>query len=187
MTKLTDDDGVQIFQTPEEVENLKQLLSQCNVPGELFEVGVFMGATAKIIASAYPFKTLYAFDTFEGFPDEISTEKGDDIRYRVGDMKEATIEQVKENLKNYENIVLTKGTFPDTAKVIKDKTFAFAHIDVDLYQGTKDALEFIIPRMNKGGIILIHDYPAHEGVKKAVEELNLKVENLGGRQACIKI
>jgi hypothetical protein len=40
--------------------------------------------------------------------------------------------------------------------------------------------------MNKGGVILLHDYPAHNGVKLAVSELNIEnKEVLGGRQLAI--
>ena len=54
-----------------------------------------------------------------------------------------------------------------------DKRFCFAYIDCDLYQGTKEALEFLLPRMNKEGIIFIDDYFSKNwgGVKKATLEL----------------
>lgn len=35
---------------------------------------------------------------------------------------------------------------------------AFAHIDLDMYQSIKDCLDFCLPRMNEGGIILLDDY-----------------------------
>ena len=63
-----------------------------------------------------------------------------------------------------------KGIFPETAKKIKNKRFAFVHIDVDIYQSTKDALEFFYPRVNIGGSIIVHDYPAHRGVQEACDE-----------------
>jgi len=84
-----------------------------------------------------------------------------------------------------------EGRFPDTAGVIKDKKIAFAHIDVDIYVGTKEALEFLYPRMVKGGIMLIHDYPAHKGVENAInwflEDKEEEVEIIGieGRQGLI--
>ena len=44
------------------------------------------------------------------------------------------------------------------------------HLDVDLYKSTLDCLKFFYPRVNKGGIIISHDYPSVNGVKKAFDE-----------------
>ena len=44
------------------------------------------------------------------------------------------------------------------------------HIDVDIYESTRDTLKFLYPRVNSGGSIVIHDYPVHRGVKKAVDD-----------------
>jgi O-methyltransferase len=184
-TDLFDQDGVQIYQTPEEVQNLKDILTKIPA-GDLIEVGVFMGATTKVLAKTFPDRTIYAYDTFEGFPDNINVAKGDDQRYKVGDMKEATLEVVQENLKNCPNVELIKGTFPESGNSIKSKKFAFAHIDVDTYESTKDTLQFIWQRMLPGGLVLIHDYPAHNGVKQAVDELGFKGEILGARQLLIQ-
>ena len=73
-------------------------------------------------------------------------------------------------MRGQNNVFITQGTFPQTSDIVKNKQFAFAHIDVDIYQATKDSLEFIYPRMSVGGVILVHDYPAHNGVKLAVDE-----------------
>jgi hypothetical protein len=67
---------------------------------------------------------------------------------------------------------LIKGWIPYTFDKINNKKFCFAHIDVDLYKATYDSLNFIYPRMLKGGIILLDDYgfPPCVGSKKAVDE-----------------
>ena len=61
-----------------------------------------------------------------------------------------------------------------------DKEYFLVHVDVDLYQSTKDCLEFFYPRMVIGGIIMIDDYPYLNGVKIAVNEFKkqtgIKVE-----------
>ena len=142
-------------------------------------MGVFSGGTAKIISEAYPNRTIHLFDTWEGLP-EYSVTDGDSPDYYVGHCK-ATIEEAQEYLKGC-NVKFYKGRFPDTSEPIKDMKFAFVHLDVDIYTATKEALQFFVPRMVKGGKILIHDYPAHKGVKKAVDEL-IKVKTLGKRQA----
>ena len=73
--------------------------------------------------------------------------------------------------KENQNIFIYKGLFPkENSNKIKEKKFSFVHLDVDLYQGTKDSLEFFYPRMIPGGAILIHDYHHFsDGVKNAVD------------------
>lgn len=165
------------YQTTGELDNLRKLLK--DLPeGEIVEVGVFEGGTAEIIADAYPDKTIYLFDTFEGLPNDLV--KDDPEEYYMGHCK-GELETAQEYLKG-KNVKFYKGRFPDTSKPIKDMKFAFVHLDVDIYTATKDALKFFIPKMVKGGKILIHDYPAHKGVKRAVDEL-IKVKVLGKRQA----
>lgn len=193
MSKILDSDEVEIYQTPAEQDNLKHVLELVEVKGDLIEVGVYMGGSAKIIAKAFPERHLYLFDTFKGLPNDISVVDGDYAGYKIGDMDEANFELVKHNLRDYPNVSLYEGRFPDTANPIKGKKFAFAHIDVDIYVAMKESLDFIYPRMVKGGLVLLHDYPAHAGVRKAVGEFlkanNLTVEIIGveGRQALIKI
>lgn len=159
-----------IFQQPKEKEVLAdQARVASRIEGDFAEVGVFRGRSAEIIKNNAPDKKLYLFDTFTGLPDRVLEE--DRKHYmEPGDMK-VNLFEVKEYLSKYKDIHIYPGEFPkDTSKVIKDKQFAFAHIDVDIYHSTKEAIEFFYPRMNKGGIILVHDYPIHTGVKRAIDE-----------------
>lgn len=178
--------NITIYQTPEEIENLRMLVRKTEeLSGSVAEVGVFNGASALILREESS-KWIFLFDTFEGFPDQL--DESDSKNYFVGDCR-GSEEQVRELFKDDKDTVIIKGKFPESAKPIKEDfgiaklTYAFVHIDVDIYKSTKDTLEYFLPRMSKGGIILIHDYPAHDGVKKAVDELKLPVIVLGGRQA----
>lgn len=46
------------------------------------------------------------------------------------------------------------------------------NLDTDLYQPIYAGLEFFWPKMNKGGVVMIHDYftPDLSGVKKAIDD-----------------
>jgi len=64
-----------------------------------------------------------------------------------------------------------QGYFPDSVdKKLEQTTFAFVHLDADLYEPTRNGLEFFYPRVSSGGIILIHDYNAWPGCRKAVDK-----------------
>ena len=141
------------------------------VEGDIAEVGVFRGGSARVICQARDGKKLHLFDTFEGLP-----EAGDlDIKFVNGkpfgesEFSEP-IERVKDFLKDHREVHFYKGLFPETAEAVEDVRFSFVHMDVDLYQSTKDCLEFFYPRLNRGGIILSHDYPFVKGVKKAIDD-----------------
>jgi O-methyltransferase len=46
------------------------------------------------------------------------------------------------------------------------------HIDVDIYEPTRDSMAFFYPRLNDGGIIICDDYgfKSYPGATKAVDE-----------------
>jgi len=142
------------------------------IPGSLAEVGVFKGGTARIISSArLNSKPLHLFDTFgEGLPqpgqhDDLNWKKG---AFRITGDEFGTIKKV---LADEENIHFHPGIFPaDSSSAIKNERFSFVHLDVDLYESTKNCLEFFFPRMNQGGIILSHDYYGSSGVRKAFDD-----------------
>jgi hypothetical protein len=135
-----------------------------DIPGEMAEVGVYRGGTALMMLDAEPRKHLHLFDTFEGLP------TGGDF-LKKGEYF-GSLESVKHTLSRYQSrITLHSGLFPrDTAAAVENLRFSFVHLDMDLYDGTLEALRFFWPRMNSGGILLCHDYPAIDGVRRAMEE-----------------
>lgn len=152
------------------IDSLLELLNKThNLPGINAEVGVYKGGTGLLIA-ANSKKEVHLFDTFEGLPQEDPTI---DTGHRKGDFNDVTLEHVQNLLKNYPNAHIHKGLFPqDTGHNITDKRFAFVYLDVDLYESTKDSLEFFYPRMVPGGVIVTDDYNWHAtpGVNKAMDE-----------------
>lgn len=156
------------------------------IKGDIAEVGVYQGGTAKVIAEYKGEKSLYLFDTFEGFP---KTGRHDIAFFRKG-MCSSEYEEVKSFFKNYKGIYIYKGVFPqDTGKYIKNKRFSFVNLDVDLYESTLHCLQFFYDRMNRGGIIMSHDYSAIPGVYKAFndffEDKDEIIVNLTGSQCLV--
>jgi O-methyltransferase len=135
------------------------------VAGDVAEVGVYRGGSARLICEARGNRALHLFDTFEGLPNT------DRLDARFGAKQYvASFEKVQHYLAAFPNVNIYKGLFPATSDPIADKRFSFVHLDVDLYQPTRDSLEFFYSRVNAGGMILIHDYLWAEGVRKAVQE-----------------
>lgn len=140
------------------------------IEGDLAEVGVFRGASAKLICEAMrengKQRNLYLFDTFEGL---VNLGEIDRTHLQHGWFK-SQFEDVSNYLKGYKGVFIYKGLFPATGEPINDKTFSFVHLDVDTYESTADSIKFFYPRMTPGGAIVSHDYTGLPGVRKAVDE-----------------
>ena len=149
------EDCVKIIEAIEEVEN---------VPGDLAEVGVAEGGSAAVICEAKKEKTVHLFDTFEGLP-----ELGEEDRASSFTKGQYFAEylKIKKFFKQYSNVYVYKGVFPDSGEPIKDRKFSFVHLDADLYKSTYESIQFFWPRMTPGGILISHDYQTEPGVKKA--------------------
>jgi hypothetical protein len=137
------------------------------INGDIAEVGSYVGGSAKLICEAKGNKKLHLFDTFEGLPDlcHIDNPK----QFYKGQFS-AQLEEVKNYLKKYQNVHFYKGLFPSTADPVKNKKFSFVHLDLDLYEATLASIKFFYPRMNKGGIMISHDYISAPGVRKAFDD-----------------
>ena len=142
------------------VKNLK-------VSGDVAEVGVYQGASAKLMHIAMGDRILHAFDTFQGLPGSSAY----DSHLLTDGLFLDTLENVKKYLGDGLHIRLYKGIFPsETGHLVEKNKFAFVHLDTDLYEGTKKSLEFFYPLIPSGGAIIIHDYTHLDGVKKATDE-----------------
>ncbi|SMO82768.1 O-methyltransferase [Saccharicrinis carchari] len=148
-----------------------------NIPGQLAEVGVYKGHTAKLVHHMLPERVLYLFDSFSGLPAQVIREDCDGtVRPHTVNFEHTSQKQVENYIKGNHKVKIFKGIFPETAKGIGNEKFAFVHLDADLYQSTLDGLQFFYPRLAPGGSILVHDYNHNwEGVRKAVNEFELTV------------
>lgn len=137
------------------------------IEGDIAEVGVFKGGSAKVICQAKEEKALHLFDTFKCSPPPgtaADANNGHEGSF-CSDPK-----QVEGYLAEFPKVHVYEGFFPDTAGPVENIRFSLVHLDVNLYGPMLDCLGFFYPRMNRGGAIISHDYIYHSGVKKAFEE-----------------
>lgn len=166
---------------------VEQLRSALQVSGDVVEIGVWRGGTAKALAEVAPGRFVHLFDTFSGMPEP----KSETDIHKVGDFADTSLASVESALKGFRNVKFYPGLFPGTMPVGMPR-ICFLHLDVDIYQSTKDGLEKFFPLLNVGGIILIDDYgrTSCPGVKVAVDEFaaanQCQIEIVGFRQAAIK-
>jgi O-methyltransferase len=148
-------------------------IAQKNVPGAIAELGVYRGELAAVLNRLFSDRTLYLFDTFEGFSDNDLSD-GQEVQHSraaVGDFKNTTLDLVLSRMAHPEKVVVRKGYFPATTEGLED-SFALVSLDVDLYKPTLSGLNYFYPRLTKGGCIFVHDYNNRrfKGVRSAVEE-----------------
>ncbi len=148
-------------------------LEECRTAGAIAELGVYKGDTAWKLNALFPQRTLYLFDTFQGFDTrDISVEESRSFsKAATGDFSDTSEETVLSRLPFPEKAVIRKGFFPDTADGLEKEHFALVSLDADLYAPILAGLEFFYPRLSPGGMILLHDYnnSRFRGVHEAVD------------------
>ncbi len=149
--------------------------------GEFAECGCWKGHStyiiAKIIAESGLTRPLSVFDSFEGLSDKKNEDKNERIEQtpdeidREKKMFLSSEQRVAEVLSDFKFVKLYKGWIPGRFNEIRDKTFCFVHIDVDLYEPIFESLSFFYPRLASGGCIVLDDYGYTQfpGCKKAVD------------------
>jgi O-methyltransferase len=154
--------------TPDRMENLLRAVDRTrDVPGDMAELGVYRGGSAKAIADACPDKMLHLFDTFTGLPyTELSKYDPKGLLTR-GDFRASAM--TCRAVIGDRNVRLYPGFFPNTTCRVRGVAFSFVHIDCDLHQSAVDAIEWFWPRMSEGGILYVDDYGCEfTGVTEAV-------------------
>ena len=136
--------------------------------GEVVEVGVYKGGTARLLALALPHKTVHLFDTFAGMP----ATNSDFDRHLAGEFSDTSLAAVQERLKDCRNARFYQGLFPATSGPIAQTKFSLVHVDADIYDSVRACCEFFYPRLEKDAVMLFDDYgfPSCPGARKAVDE-----------------
>jgi len=139
-------------------------------PGDIAEFGVATGETARemiaYLEAAGSGATAHLFDTYTGLP---TPHPEDAIDARVTGRYAGSEAQVRETLREVRQFVLYPGRFAEGAAAF-EAPLAFAHIDADLYTGTRDALAVCQRCVVPGGLVVVDDYGTEwTGVTRAVD------------------
>lgn len=165
--------------------------------GELIEVGVWRGGTGALIAKKCQLagiqNEIYLCDTFRG----VVKAGSHDGAYSGGehaDTSKAAVLDLMSAL-NLDRVRILEGIFPDdTADSVRDRSFRFCHIDVDVYESARDINAWLWPRLIPGGIVVYDDYGFHScvGITRFVNEEREKkdrlvIHNLNGHAVVVKL
>lgn len=166
--------------------SLQQMVEYClkqKLEGDFAECGVWKGHSAFIISTILSQNgfsgEFHIFDSFEGGLSE-KKDKDKNLIHELSekrikeesDVFSSTEEEVNACLKGFKFYSLHKGWIPSRFNSVENRKFQFVHIDVDLYEPTRESLNFFYSRLVENGVIVCDDYGLTQfpGAKRAVDE-----------------
>lgn len=129
-------------------------IAHIELPGDYAEFGVYKGRTARFLSRFIPRSSgrlLHLFDSFRGLPTDWFG------RWKRGYFDlEGQIPKFDPKMTR-----LYEGWFKDTVPAFASELpqpLAFIHMDADLYQSTRDALDPLNEKIAPGTVILFDEY-----------------------------
>jgi O-methyltransferase len=177
-------------------ERCKALWDQCQsvlarpVPGCFVECGVWRGGSAALMGLALRHagqdRALHLFDSFEGLPEPTAIDESAAAEYS-GDRasgKLVSVGKCQAGLAEVENFLFGRlhfdpsrihfhvGWFQNSLPTAAEKLgpIALLRLDGDWYESTIICLNLLYPQLSPGGIVVLDDYYAWAGCKKATDE-----------------
>ncbi len=122
--------------------------------GSRIEIGVFRGETLSLIAR-HDGQTI-GVDSFRGMAEPGVHDIVNGVsRYPKGRLA-VGMEAVRAKVGR--RVQLVQGFVPAVLATVPEGPFAFAHLDIDHYDPTRDALAWLFGRMMTGGILVCDDW-----------------------------
>lgn len=162
-----------------------------DLPGAVIELGVYKGASLvrfatfrSLLENAHS-RPLIGFDAFGQFPrGEVS---GGSDRAFIDRFESAGGDGIgRQDLqailddKGFANVELVEGNIFDTLPAFLERQpalkVALLHLDLDVYEPTAFALDHLLPRMARGGLVVFDDYGLVEGATRAADEAAGKLD-----------
>ncbi len=143
--------------------------------GNILDIGCLKGGAGFTMAKANKFGKTILIDTFEGLVEEEEYHKKGHFVFDNISLVENKIKSLK--LKNTHVI---KGNFPKTKKSRNiGKLVKLCHIDVNTFNSTKLAFNFVKNKVIKNGVIIFDDYGIYstDAIKKFIKIISKKNKN----------
>jgi len=145
--------------------------------GSSAECGAYRGVGSALICRALEGTygsgdAHFAFDAFEGLPEPAEADRAETGQWwSEGDLK-TDRGRVERLLAPFPHARIEVGWIPERFSAVGDRQFRLVHIDVDLFEPTRDSIEFFFPRLVPGGVLLLDDHGVMScpGARKAAVE-----------------
>jgi len=157
-------------------EKIMRYIKNNGIEGDYLEFGVYKGNSFIIaynFAEAFKINSMnfYAFDSFQGLPDNIGSIR-DEVGFSVKGDFFCDINEFKKNLFyagiNLKKVKIMQGWYDEslneeTKKKLSIKKAAVIMVDCDLYKSTVPVLNFIIDYLQDGTVIMFDDWFCYKG------------------------
>lgn len=131
------------------------------------ECGVYAGMSMLFVADKCD-QRFIGIDSFEGVSDktEFDTDHFDTLKLDI-DIKYSI-----QTLDGISNAEIYKGWIPDAFNQLDDLEYSYVHIDVDMYEPTRDSISYFWDRLCVGGVLICDDYGSYKtiGARKAMDD-----------------
>jgi hypothetical protein len=147
---------------------LRQLATQQQKFNSNFaECGVYAGMSMYFVHDLCN-KRFIGIDSFEG----VSEPGNFDTDYFKTVKLDIPIERAQFILEGCKSPELYAGWIPDVFEKIDELEYSYVHIDVDLYEPTKDSINYFWPKMLDGAVLICDDYGSYKtiGARKAMDD-----------------
>jgi hypothetical protein len=180
-----------------------QLERALHVDGQVAECGCAQGLSSFVLCSRlrrenpqFDGAGYEIYDSFKGLSEPVAEDqlpaKPETVHAPTAEIMTAgrfaaSLDRVKNALRGFPGIAYFPGWIPAAFDTRAEKRYRFVHVDVDLYQPTKDSFEYFWPRLVPGGVMVCDDYN-WPGARRAVEEFcgaaGIRFEVTPQQQAC---
>lgn len=151
---------------------------QTNTAGDVVELGCYVGTTSvfirRLLDARIETRQFHVYDSFEGLPPKSAQDNSSAGEAFVAGELAVSKKQFMQAFARagLAAPVVHKGWFNQLESADLPETIAFAFLDGDFYESIRDSLQLVVPRMSKGGTIVVDDYAreALPGAAKAVHE-----------------
>lgn len=185
---------------------LAQLFWRAHVANSLFvntyredgcyvECGTHLGCISRLIFKLNKDKSYrkFLFDTWEGIPKtQFSEDEPLADWHNTNNYNEDTYSFISRLQNEYDDLTLVRGIVPDTlSEEFINLSPSFLHIDMNIEYPERKALEFFVPQMHVGSVILLDDYgfARHSKQRHSQDEffrnLGKQPTHLPTGQACV--
>lgn len=147
------------------------------VSGDFVECGVWLGGASIFAALAFEKfgganRKVYLYDTFAGFPENsYDVRHGERVRGpRYRNFRKAVEANLKGAGVKPEAYEIVEGPVEETLERDLPSSISILRLDTDHYSSTKKEMVTLYPVLSEAGVLIIDDYGAYEGSRRAVDE-----------------
>jgi len=168
-----------------------KFISRNNIPGDMVECGIWRGGSSMMIALTLEAlgdrsRDIYLYDTYTGMtePENVDVRSKDGTeqvsrwqafqRDGYNEWAHAALPEVRANMaatgypENRLHFVV--GEVETTIPTIAPENISLLRLDTDWYRSTRHELIHLYPRLSRQGALIVDDYGAYEGSRKATDE-----------------